>query len=271
MKNFNDVRRLFKFILTSPLTYFVSFNTTLRLLEFFGFDKQWSWYLRKRKLIPSYFYSLLSLSLIKKGDSVLDIGCGAGQILPELEDKVGKFGRVNAIDSFFLNVLLSQRFHAKRAVVDVVNAERLLPFKSKSFDVVHANDTFQYINNKLRFIKECHRVLKNNGKLIILQTLSKPRGNIFGISYKKTKNLLRKSGFKTFGFFSNRSLLKMIENKKGFKLGTSDAKNNLEKAFSYSFFGVKGKGEYSINVSDKLSKRFKNTKVDYSQETWLKD
>jgi SAM-dependent methyltransferase len=91
------------------------------------------------------------VKLMKKG-SVLDIGCNRPN--PYLNDAVG-------ID--YLNVPKHSNY--KKIVKADVN--KGLPFKDNSFDNVLAGEIIEHLDNPLGFVKECYRILKPKGKLIL--------------------------------------------------------------------------------------------------------
>lgn len=78
------------------------------------------------------------------GKRVLDIGCGRHK-LP------GAFG----VD--FLDL---------PGVDCVADLNKPLPFEDGSFDVIHANQVFEHVQNLLGLMAECHRILRPAGMLI---------------------------------------------------------------------------------------------------------
>jgi len=107
---------------------------------------------------------------------VLEVGCA----LASLIDKNGVVG---------LDVL-----PANRDLFCQGEAE-LMPFKDKSFKVVVAGELIEHLFNPARFLRECYRVLKNKGMLIIttpnrkswverIFKLSHPEGNRISILRK---------------------------------------------------------------------------------------
>lgn len=76
---------------------------------------------------------------------VLDLGCGRNK----LEGAIG-------VD-----------FTCLPGVDFVLNLNDHLPFESTSFDVIHANQVFEHIENIVGLIKECHRILKPGGLLVV--------------------------------------------------------------------------------------------------------
>jgi ubiquinone/menaquinone biosynthesis C-methylase UbiE len=122
-------------------------------------DKYW-WFVARRRLIVRLIADLN----LPEGLEILDIGCGTGAMLDELE----RFGRVVGAD--FSEEALA--FCRKRgARVDkqyrLVRADaRCLPFESNSFDIVSAMDIIEHIDHDKAAMAEIYRVLKPGGRLL---------------------------------------------------------------------------------------------------------
>lgn len=106
-------------------------------------------------------YVLEMISSLKCG-RVLDIGCGAGQLLPHLV-KTGH--QVDAIDISEKMVELSQRLCPK-AVVKVGDCEKL-DYYDRSFDLVVAMGVLEYLPDEYQMMSEVARVLKPGGTFIL--------------------------------------------------------------------------------------------------------
>ena len=110
----------------------------------------------------------LSFSNVRQGDTVLDLGCGAGLDLLIAAEKVGETGRVIGLD--FNEDMLSL---AKKKVRDYPNIElrhgriEELPIDSNSVDWVISNCVINLSEKKQRAFNEIWRVLKPNGKMIV--------------------------------------------------------------------------------------------------------
>lgn len=78
--------------------------------------------------------------------NILDIGCG--------KDKVKGAIGVDLVDE---------------PEVDVVHDLNIFPypFKSESFDEIYMLDAIEHLNDTIKVMGECHRLLKPNGKLFI--------------------------------------------------------------------------------------------------------
>lgn len=115
-------------------------------------------------------YTLTQIRLIyntlQKGDNLLDIGTGHG-IVPIFFKKNNY--EVCTIDHFetggeaLKNIAL---FNIQTKNVNLNDGK--LPFKDKSFNLIYMGDVIEHLpNSPKKILKECHRILKDNGSLII--------------------------------------------------------------------------------------------------------
>lgn len=116
------------------------------------------WYKTRRKIIRHILKKHRSIF----GDEIkiLDVGCGAGLLLKEMES----FGVCYGID-------VSQKavdFCKKRGIknIQVADAARI-PYPDNTFDVVVALDVIEHIENDEEAVREVYRVLKPRGVAII--------------------------------------------------------------------------------------------------------
>jgi len=109
--------------------------------------------------IGSDLWANTRLKIIKKfvkGGKVLDLGCGKGYIGNSLSGDV-VFGEINPKE--FKDLESSKK--------TVLNALKL-PFKSCSFDYVVCSDMLEHIEDDVGVLEEINRVLKKEGKAIIM-------------------------------------------------------------------------------------------------------
>lgn len=125
---------------------------------------------------------ILDLIELRPNDTLLDIGCGAGNFIREAGTKCQAWG----VDPFPLS-------NAKNIIRGI--AEKL-PFREKNiFSVIYFSKSFMLINREKAF-KEIKRVLKPNGKLVIRELLYSPGWDkiIAGVKNKfGLKNITLKS------------------------------------------------------------------------------
>lgn len=110
------------------------------------------WVLISNRFAPDRFlYQVLKyervsyvLESMKFSGPVLDIGCG---------------------DKFFINQLKVKAVGLDRIYGDEISSK--LPFDNGSFDYVTMLAVIEHFDNPTRLIKECHRVLSDEGRLVI--------------------------------------------------------------------------------------------------------
>jgi len=107
------------------------------------------------------------------GQTVIDVGCGAGYFMnlvrsKYLEKGVNPFMAGVEMSAFQLSYMA--RRMERESVPDVIgikaNAE-CLPFLNSSFDLVTCSEVLEHIRNPQRALSEMHRVLKQNGFLLL--------------------------------------------------------------------------------------------------------
>lgn len=116
--------------------------------------------------------------IIKKGDTVVDIGSGSGADALIAALKTGREGRVYGID--ITPAMISKaKANIKKAGLD--NVEIIegraddVPLDDGSVDVVTSNGVINLVPDKARAFQELHRILKSDGHIQISDiVLSKP-------------------------------------------------------------------------------------------------
>ena len=109
-------------------------------------------------------------ALIKPGDTVLDVGCGTGEVTLLAKART-KEGKVYGIDPAPEMVAVAKKKAArKRLDIDFrVGVIEALPFSDASIDVVTSSLMMHHLPDdlKARGLKEIYRVLKPDGRLLI--------------------------------------------------------------------------------------------------------
>ncbi len=123
--------------------------------------------------------------LPKKGELILDVGCGEGSLTNRIKDRSG----ANLVGVDFSENLL-KKARKKDATITWIQQDALkdFPFKSGSFDKIFSFSFLQYIpNNKVKhLIRECKRILKN-GDANIITHLDVPNKSKIRLFYKSPR------------------------------------------------------------------------------------
>jgi len=94
------------------------------------------------------------------GLEILDVGCGAGNMIHHL----GDYGHVRGIEVDARPVKIAQ---SRGYDVQQVDATRGMPFADATFDLVTALDVVEHVDDDGAMLREARRVLKPNGRLLI--------------------------------------------------------------------------------------------------------
>lgn len=94
-------------------------------------------------------------SFIKKGDTVLDFGCGGGYILENLSCK----------EKYGVEINKSAQADAKKRGIKVYEKIEKIP-KNIKFDVVLSHHTLEHLENPFEILKRINKSLKKGGATI---------------------------------------------------------------------------------------------------------
>jgi len=139
--------------------------------------KEEPWQLRifKKSLKKKEKLKLLEKNLaIAPLDMILDLGCAQGILSFFLRQKGGFWV---STDEDFENLQATQSLVQKNIVQ---HGPGLLPFKSKSFDLVVCLDYLEHVQNDDLCLEEIERVLKKRGRLILVT----PRSGKFSVLHE---------------------------------------------------------------------------------------
>jgi len=153
--------------------------------------------------------NFLKENIKNKKKKILDAGCGEGRFSKYFIENGYNITSMDFSEEY-LKVAKKNIGKGKFILGSVTN----LPFKDNSFNYIFSVDVFQHVPDLEKAIKECHRVLKKDGVLIIIDK------NMYGfnerslIPQKLIKNIKDLRTWKYSGFrerwFSPKKLKKMI-------------------------------------------------------------
>ena len=120
--------------------------------------------------------SNLEFLKIKKGERILDLGCGKGTETIQAAIILGNTGWATGLD---LTPEMVARAQENAAAQSLKNADFIqgnlenLPFKDCQFDAVMSNCVLNHAQDKQRAYREIYRVLKKGGRFIISDAVTK--------------------------------------------------------------------------------------------------
>jgi tocopherol O-methyltransferase len=122
---------------------------------------------------------LLKWSQVDAASNILDVGCGIGGSTLYLANKY----QANATGITLSPVQADRAKERARGLglgervnFQVANALEM-PFADNSFDLVWSLESGEHMPDKVKFLQECHRVLKPGGKLIMVTWCHRPTDN----------------------------------------------------------------------------------------------
>lgn len=92
---------------------------------------------------------------------VLEIGCCGGEFLEVLRKEGWKVRGIEIAEG------AKKKADEKKINVKIHDVNNGLPFEKNSFDVVIAGEIVEHTFDDVLFINECHRILKENGVLLL--------------------------------------------------------------------------------------------------------
>ncbi|KFZ27460.1 MAG: Ubiquinone/menaquinone biosynthesis C-methyltransferase UbiE [Candidatus Izimaplasma bacterium HR2] len=119
--------------------------------------------------------NLINSGIIKKGDNILDIGCGPGHLSLYMAIATGRKGIVTALD---IHPLAIKSVKELMVINDIKNINTVLTSNldsgllDNSVDIVFIFNSYYMIRDKNKLHYEIDRVLKKDGKLIIRNTIN---------------------------------------------------------------------------------------------------
>jgi demethylmenaquinone methyltransferase/2-methoxy-6-polyprenyl-1,4-benzoquinol methylase len=116
---------------------------------------------------------VIALARLNSGSRLLDLGTGTGDLAREA---LRQFPEANVIAADF--TLEMMRVGKQNGALNFSTADALrLPFNDVSFDAVVSGFLMRNVIDLQKAIQEQHRILKNGGRIVILDT-TRPKKNV---------------------------------------------------------------------------------------------
>lgn len=123
------------------------------------YDSRWSFYVR------SSVENTDERLPIREGQRLLDVGCGTGQLLAALQNRMAS-AHLAGVDPSSEMLAVARSRLANDLPLVAARAESL-PFLDASFDWIVSTSVFHYFREPQAALREFHRLLKPTGSLVI--------------------------------------------------------------------------------------------------------
>lgn len=127
------------------------------------YDKLW---VQKYSLKPTraYILSVISENFKNENIKILDLGCGPGELIEELNNKLNKFD-ITGVDfsEKMLEVSKKRNPNAKHIQMDVAELNKL----NDKFNIIICTHSLPYYKEPEKVMIELNRLLKDDGKIYI--------------------------------------------------------------------------------------------------------
>jgi len=113
------------------------------------------------------FDLLFTLTGLKSGDAVLDLGCGSGVMVPYILQRIGPEGKLQEVDYAEKMIEVNRRLHDDPRVTFTVASVDELKAPQVGFDAAFCFSCFPHFHDKAKALNVINKTLKPGGKLII--------------------------------------------------------------------------------------------------------
>jgi ubiquinone/menaquinone biosynthesis C-methylase UbiE len=105
---------------------------------------------------------------IGEGWSVLDVGCGLGEVCADLVELVGPSGRVVGVDVSEAMITRARERCGDLPIDFGIGDAEALVFEDATFDAVRAERVVQHVDDPATAVAEIARVVRPGGKVFVL-------------------------------------------------------------------------------------------------------
>jgi len=131
--------------------------------EIKDFDKVYKYYDKFMAIFKLYKLEEIKVAAnLRVDEIVVDVGGGTGRLAQYISNSCKTVYVLDESDKMFLKVKHSQNLISIKG--NALNA----PFEDKSIDTVIMSDVFHHIKEQEELIVEINRILKDDGKIVIL-------------------------------------------------------------------------------------------------------
>ncbi len=161
--------------------------------------------------------------------TILDIGCGTGFLTHDLAKVFPKANIFGCdISHAMLKVASCKLQVARDKKIHLITADGgVLPCKSKTFDIITSNLTYQWLPNLGRAFSEAHRILKPEG-VFMFSTLGTETLKELRCCYAEAADRFKKDGLPPFMNFADEQTIQSTMKSAGFKIISLERKEIIK-------------------------------------------
>jgi ubiquinone/menaquinone biosynthesis C-methylase UbiE len=119
----------------------------------------------------AYRHQIAAALDLKPGQSVADVGAGTGLYVPFLAERVGKAGKVYAVDispPFIEHITKKAKQAGLPQVTAVLGTERSIELPANSVDMIFTSDAYHHFIHYQDMLASMRKALKPGGQLIVI-------------------------------------------------------------------------------------------------------
>ncbi len=113
------------------------------------------------------FERLFSLLSLKRGDRVLDVGCGVGILIPFILERIAETGFLYELDFAEKMMEINRSLHAQANIRFIVSDAENAPLDDDSCDAVLCFSCFPHFQDKKKAMTVLSRILKPGGLFVV--------------------------------------------------------------------------------------------------------
>jgi len=113
------------------------------------------------------FERLFSLLPLKRGDHVLDVGCGSGVLVPFILERITETGILCELDFADEMIAANRSMHKGKNIRFIVADVEKAPLDDASCDVIICFSCFPHFHDKKKAMMTLSRILKPRGAFIV--------------------------------------------------------------------------------------------------------
>ena len=125
---------------------------------------------------------------LKKGNRILDVGCGTGRLIPFLREALGEEGFLVETDFSREMLKVGKTKYNQEKVSFLQSDAQRMAFKNHAFDVVICFALFPHLPDKTKALGEFRRILKPGHPLVVAHPMSREKLNAFHSQVKGPVN-----------------------------------------------------------------------------------